>query len=64
MLMNFAGVIFHCLYKANSVGEPGTIKEMQALSSRNNVDPMVTKAYDADKDFTTPTWTPTSLQLS
>lgn len=51
MAIKLLSVVFKRLYNANSVREMGTMKAMQTRLQRTTVNPDVSLAYNADKDF-------------
>ena len=51
MAMKLLSVAFKRLFSANSVREMGTMKAMQTRIQRSTVNPNVSEAYSADKDF-------------
>jgi len=51
MAINLLSIVFKRLFNANSVHEMGTMKAMQTRLQRTTVNPNVSEAYAADKDF-------------
>jgi hypothetical protein len=51
MAMKLLSVAFKRLFSASRVRERGTMKAMQSRIQRSTVNPNVSEAYSADKDF-------------